>query len=157
MTSRKKEVVSALFWLAFAIYIAAESYRFGLGKVMMPGPGYFPFAAALLFGCISVLFLIKTLREAPVPEARERFGPEARSKNVVLNLIAMVAYGLFLNKVGFLVCTFLFSVFFLRIVAHRRWTTIVLVSLSVTIGAHLLFNVLLNVQLPKGVLPLFGS
>jgi hypothetical protein len=152
MNTRTKDIFSSLFGLLFAIYIAIESYRFGLGKWSMPGPGYFPFGAALFFGIISLLFLFKTLRKLP-PEGRSSSVSKVGWQNVVLSLVAMVIYVFLLNWIGFAFCTFLLGFFFLRLVARQRWSTTLIIALSVTLGAHLLFNVLLDAQLPNGLLP----
>jgi hypothetical protein len=150
MNTRGKDIFGALFWLLFAIYIVIKSYGIGLGKWSMPGPGYFPFGAALLFGIISLLFLIKTLRKAPSEEIPPSITKE-RWQKVVLTLIAIIVYVLFLSWIGFIICTFLLVVFFLRVVASQRWFTAIIAGLSVTLGAHLLFNLLLNAQLPSGI------
>ena len=156
MTPRTKEILSAFFWLFFAAYVAIESCRMGLGKWSRPGPGYFPLGAALLFGLISILLLSKSLRKASV-EKVPTAPSEGRWRDVVLNLMAMVLYVFLLDKIGFALCTFLLAGFFLRVTAHRRWLTTLAVALSITLGAHLLFNVLLNAQLPKGILASFGD
>ena len=156
MNARAKDILSALFWFFFAAYVAIESCRMGLGKWSRPGPGYFPFGAALFFGIISILFLFKTLRKAP-SERMPSSPSERRWRNVVLNLTAMVVYVFLLDKIGFIFCTFLFAGFFLRIVAQRRWLTTVIVALLITLGAHLLFNIGLNARLPKGILASFGD
>jgi putative tricarboxylic transport membrane protein len=152
MNNRTKDIFSSLFWLLFSIYIAIESYRFDLGKWSIPGPGYFPFGAALLFGIISILFLFKTLRK-PSSEVRISFDSKVSWQNVALSLVVMVIYVFLLNKIGFVFCTLLLGVFFLRLVARQRWSTTLIIALSVTLGAHLLFNVLLDAQLPNGLLP----
>ncbi len=156
MDSRIKDIFSSLFWLLFAIYVAIESYSFDLGKWSMPGPGYFPFGAALVIGIISLLFLLKTLRKAPSKEIPTSI-PKGRWRNVVLSLVAMVVYIFLLKSIGFVLCTFLLVIFFLRVVEPQRWFTTLIVSLSVSLGSHLLFNVLLDVQLPKGILGFLGD
>ena len=156
MTPRTKDILSAFFWLFFAAYVAIESCRMGLGKWSRPGPGYFPLGAALLFGLISILLLSKSLRKASV-EKVPTAPSEGRWRDVVLNLMAMVVYVFLLDKIGFILCTFLLATFFLRVIAQQRWFAILISALSITIGAHLLFNVLLNAKLPSGILPFFGG
>src|SRR4030042_2983712 len=151
MNQKTKDIFSSLFWLLFSIYIAIESYWFDLGKWSIPGPGYFPFGAALLFGIISILFLFKTVRK-PSSEVRIGFDSKVKWRNVALSLVGMVIYVFLLNKIGFVFCTLLFGVFFLRLVTQQRWSSTLVVTLSVTLGTHLLFNILLDAQLPKSIL-----
>ncbi len=151
MNQKTKDIFSSLFGLFFSIYIAIESYRFDLGRWSIPGPGYFPFVAGLLFGIISILFLFKTLRK-PSSEVKIGFDSKVRWTNIALTLGGMVIYVFLLGKVGFFLCTLLLGVFFLRLVTQQRWSTTLIVTLSVTLGTYLLFNILLDAQLPKSIL-----
>lgn len=136
MGSKTKELYNALFWLLFAIYVAFESYRIGLGKWSMPGPGYFPFGAALAIGIISIFLLVKALRQAPFNEELISL-PKGRLDHVVLSLLAMVMYVVLLKSIGFLLCTFFLVMFFLRVVAMKRWVTALIVALSLSFGFYL--------------------
>src|ERR1035437_6541208 len=116
MNNRNKDALSSLLCLLFAFYVAFESYGFGLGKWHMPGPGYFPFAAASLFGFIAMVFLWQTLRQPAAEEAAVPATKRGR-RNVALTLAAMIIYALLLNAMGFLLCTFFFALFFMRAIA----------------------------------------
>jgi putative tricarboxylic transport membrane protein len=145
---RHLDVYSSVFWLVFSIYIAVESYRLGLGKWDDPGPGYFPFGAALLFGCMAFVVFVRSLNIGPV--SKTDTGQRYRWQNVILVLIAMVLYTLLLNSIGFVLCTFLIVVFFVKVVALRRWTSSIMMALYMSIGAYLLFSFFLKAPLPKG-------
>jgi putative tricarboxylic transport membrane protein len=145
---RHLDVYSSVFWLVFSIYIAVESYRLGLGKWDEPGPGYFPFGAALLFGCMAFVVFVRSLSIRPV--SKTDAGQRYRWQNVILVLIAMVLYTLLLDSIGFVLCTFLIVVFFVKIVALRRWTSSIMMALCMSIGAYLLFSFFLKAPLPKG-------
>ena len=145
----RSDAFSALFWLFFAVYVAIESYRFGLGSWGTPGPGYFPFGAALCLGILSLSTFIKKPARASSEKAPVR-SQKLRLQNVFLILLTMVAYILLLNKIGFFLCNFFFVVLFLRIASWRRWMTLFVIAFSVALGSHLLFNVLLNAQFPRG-------
>jgi hypothetical protein len=62
----------------------------------------------------------------------------------------MVLYTLFLNRAGFVLCTFLIVVFFVRVVALQQWAKSLLMALGMAMGSYLLFNVFLKAPLPKG-------
>jgi hypothetical protein len=146
----RSDLYSSVFWLLFSIYIAAESYRLDLGNWHEPGPGYFPFGAALLFGSMALVVFIKSLKEASAPQVLSGTGEKVRWQNVVLVLVAMVLYTLFLNRAGFVLCTFLIVVFFVRVVALQQWAKSLLMALGMAMGSYLLFNVFLKAPLPKG-------
>jgi hypothetical protein len=152
ITTMKKDVLSDLFLLFFGIFFTVESFKFGLGEWGRPGPGYFPFGAGLLFGVICLSVLVRTLgkaRPSKIPiESPDRF----YWQNVVLVVVGLLAYALLLRKVGFALCTFGLVVFCIRLVARQGWLNSIMTGLVVTILFHVFFNILLNAQLPNGIL-----
>lgn len=151
-----RDLVSGVFGLLFAIYYATASFGYDLGTWRMPGPGFFPFGAALLFGAISLYMIAKALWKATRTEsaAGDPASPPDRPRwGVIAQVLAgMVAYALLLERLGFLLCTFLLILFFIRVVAGRRWIYALVMALSVAVGSQFLFNVLLNAQIPNGIL-----
>ena len=154
----KKDIYSALFWLLFGIYFTVESYTFGLGGWGKPGPGYFPFGAGVLFTIISLSVLIKTLRKVPSGEGSVAAQSSDRFhwQNTFLIVVGLLAYALLLKKLGFALCTLGLVVFCIRIIARKNWFNSVMTGLVVAIVFHVFFNILLNVQLPSGVLGFLG-
>ena len=144
------DLYSSAFWLLFSIYVAIESYHLDLGNWHDPGPGYFPFGAALLFGTMALTVFIKSLKKASGSKGVSGAREKPRWQNVVLVLVAMILYTLFLNTVGFVLCTFLIVVFFVRIVALQRWTKSIMVAFSMAVGSYLLFGCFLKAPLPEG-------
>ena len=146
------DIYSSGFWLLLSIYIAVESYRLDLGNWHTPGPGYFSFGAALLLGVMSLSVFVKALLKPSKGETLAVAPEEVRWQNVVLVLASMFFYVLLLNSVGFVLCTFLLLVFFLLGVSRQRFLTAILIASLVTIGSYIVFDILLNAQLPKGIL-----
>jgi putative tricarboxylic transport membrane protein len=154
----KKEIISILFWLVFGIYLSAESYHFGVGNLQRPGPGFFPFLASVFMGILSLFVLIKTLLSAPWknnPTCRQDAPESLQWRRIPLAVCGMLCYILLFNRIGFLLCTFLFFIYLLQVVMSQRWLSTLVISVSVSAGSYLLFDVLLNAQLPKGLFKIF--
>lgn len=49
----KKEFLAGGFWLLFSAYASLEALRLGLGSGNKPGPGFFPFGAAIAIGIVA--------------------------------------------------------------------------------------------------------
>ena len=147
----KKEFLAAGFWLLFSAYASVEALRLRLGSGNKPGPGFFPFGAAIAVGIIALSRLVKARGEAP---STNMAGGSAASetKKILCAVGGLVAYALFLESLGFLLCTFILIALFLKAVAGRSWLSTLSFALSVTLTAHLIFNVALRAQLPSGVL-----
>jgi len=67
-------------------------------------------------------------------------------------MASVFAYGLLMERVGFIPVTLLLFLFLLGVMERKGWVFTILVSLAVTAAAYTLFEVLLQSQLPKGVL-----
>jgi putative tricarboxylic transport membrane protein len=153
-----KDFISGLFFLFFAVYFAIESFGYDLGTWRMPGPGFFPFGAAVLFGMISLYVIVKALRTAPseenpTPVDGDPASPDRIKGWIIVQIMAgMLAYTLLLNPLGFVPCTFFLVLFFIRFVAGQRWIPSLVIALSVAVASQIVFNVFLNAQIPSGIL-----
>jgi putative tricarboxylic transport membrane protein len=153
-TAVKKETIIVGFWLVFASYFAIESQRLGLTSFNRPGPGFFPFGAAAAIAVIAGFRLVRNLRRDSALEISESI--DAGEGRLVLAVIAgMTAYAYSLDTLGFLLCSFLLVVFYLRVVAARSWRVTVSFAAAVALGSHIFFVELLNAPLPRGVLNWF--
>ena len=83
----------------------------------------------------------KTIRQDPL-----------RWWNIVIILASIPAYALSLERLGFLINTFLFISILLKVVEPQSWKTAILGGLVTTIAANLLFNVIFRVQIPSGII-----
>ena len=147
----KREIIVSSFWLIFSFYVSFESYRLGLSTANRPGPGFFPFIAAVGIGLIAASRLINSLRVS-APDDNSTMGI-AGEAGLVLGVIAgMTAYAFLLDFLGFLLCTFLLVAFYLRLIAARRWTAALTFAAAVALMSHLFFDVLLKAELPRGLL-----
>lgn len=148
-----KDIFSKIFMMLFAIYISIESYRLGLGKWSMPGPGYFPFIAGVVLGTISLSLLVQTLLKASLKSLKLTEPTERLNwQNIILTLSGMLTYVFLINWVGFVLCTFLLMVFLIWAVGRRHWSIALIAAGSITLASYLLFEVLLDAQLPRGFL-----
>jgi hypothetical protein len=145
-----QDIFSSLFWLTFAVFVAIESCRLGLGVWNNPGAGYFPLLAALLLAAISLSVFIKGLRNKPGQEAAVPAAMPLRSRNALFVLGGMIVYTLLFDKAGFLLSTFFMIAFFLRVVFPQRWLVALSTAFFCAVGSYFLFNVLLGAELPKG-------
>jgi putative tricarboxylic transport membrane protein len=140
-----KDLVSALFWLAIAIFVSLEGFtKLKLGTLRQPGPGFFPFWGAVILGTLSLILLVRSLR------SRERltFGA-VRWSALVLVLAALLIYLLFLEALGFVIVTFCFLLLLFRF-GEIGWIKSAASSVVATSLAYALFQLWLRVQLPRG-------
>lgn len=150
----RKELAISGFWLILSLYLAIESYRLGLSTGNRPGPGFFPFGAAAAIGVIAGFRLVKNFRRRATTEVSESAG-SGEAPLVFAVLAGTVAYVLLLDLLGFLLCTLLLLAFYLKVIAARSWRVSASFAAAVALMSHLFFDVLLNAQLPRGLLGWF--
>jgi putative tricarboxylic transport membrane protein len=155
---KNRDLHSALFWTAFGALFLVGALQQGLMRKGVPGPGFLPFISGILLICLSLMVLVPALRRKNLGEEGtegKKFFPERDSlRKISLALIALFTFGLSLGFVGYLITTFLFMLFIMRLIKPIPWRTIFITALATVIFSYLLFVVLLEVPLPEGILGL---
>lgn len=148
---RSVKIYCSLFWILFSIMTCFEAYRLKVGGLHEPRSGFFPFVIGLLTGLLALIALFQSIREKKTrPELTSQ--ESLRWWNIIVILGALIAYALSLEKVGFLINTFLFMLVLLKVVEPQSWKRAILVGLITAISSDLVFNVILGAQIPSGIL-----
>ncbi len=140
-----------LFWVLFSVITCVEAYRLNLGTVHEPGPGFFPFGAGFIMLILSLAALLQSRAKKQKVEETSR-QETFRWWNILIILAAITAYALSLEKIGFLINSFLFMCLLLKVVEPQTWKTAIIGGLITAVAANLIFNVIFQAQIPSGVL-----
>ncbi|MHB9097642.1 MAG: tripartite tricarboxylate transporter TctB family protein [Syntrophales bacterium] len=144
------EIVAGLCFLAIGIGFTVGAVKLQIGAPTEPQPGFFPFWDGLLLIALSAVFLFKAWGgRAGESHAFGRLGGPAV---VVLALILYVAA---MERVGYVITTALLSAVVLKVLETKPRVLIVM-SLVLAVASYLIFDRLLGVTLPPGLLAVFG-
>jgi putative tricarboxylic transport membrane protein len=148
---KKPDHKSGIFFLLLGMAVCYFSWKIGLGSPAKPGPGFMPFLAGLLLAALSFVLVIQVLLSwtAPTWETRILW------KNILAVLAAMVAYGLLLDMIGFVLITFAFVVILMKVIEPQSWRRAILGGIVSALASYLLFETLLKSQLPRTFLGFF--
>ena len=151
---RSRDLLSSFIWMGFAALFIVGALQQGLFRKGIPGPGFLPFFSGIFLIVLACIVFVPALGMRKEEDARvEKFFPEKDSqKKILLGLGALFGYGIALEYTGYLLTTFLFMVLTSRIMEPERWRPILIVAFLTATLSYLLFVVLLEVQLPKGLL-----
>ena len=139
----------ALFLVGVGAIIGAV--RLHLGSPTEPQPGFFPFLGGIsLIVLSSIIFLKGGIGQS---QKKVVFGEVGRPALLLGVMIALVAV---LDRVGYVIGTFVASGLILRILNVKSWRTVILTSLCLSIGTYILFDKLLGIELPVGILVRLG-
>jgi len=138
-----------LFFLGSGAVIGA--IRLHVGSPTEPQPGFFPFLGGIsLIVLSSIIFLKGGIGQS---QKKVVFGEVGRPALLLVVMIALVAV---LDRVGYVIGTFVASGLILRILNVKSWRTVILTSLCLSIGTYILFDKLLGIELPVGILVRLG-
>lgn len=144
-------VVFLVVVLAGAMYytfVAFSDLNF-LTRTGRPGPGFFP----RLIGCTMVVVTFWALVDALRDPERERTNP-AQWKDVVMLMALALGYAVLLRVFGGFVATVIFLGATLTILNRTQMVKNMLLAVLVPTGVYLLFDKLLNANMPPALIAL---
>lgn len=152
---KKRDVIPALIWIVLGLAVMIASYQMSLGTLHTPGPGLLPFLLGSLLVIVSLSIFINslTLFKKTSPGTSETgIWAGIEFKNLLIIVVALVAYPLLLEKLGFLITAFLFLFVLFSVFDSRRWFFALGASLLTVSITYTLFVLVLQVELPSGFL-----
>lgn len=145
-------IYANLFWLVFSLATCAAASQLRLGEIHQPGPGLYPLAVGVVMALLSTVALAQAAsHRARGSEEEDGESEPYRWWNIVIILVAIAAYSLTLEWLGFLVNTFLFVGVLLKVIEPQPWRTAIIGGALTAAGADLLFNVVFRAQIPVGI------
>jgi putative tricarboxylic transport membrane protein len=152
-TSRRFEMakVNRLFsgvmiLLALAFYFMSNS----LSEDAAKWPQFFTILLIILSIGLIVDTVIKPNREQVEKEEKEV--KPVKDRSVLYTIIITFAYLLLMNFIGFLLLTPIYVFVLLWVINYRNTTRLIALSISTTIVITVIFQFLLNVPIPQGIL-----
>jgi putative tricarboxylic transport membrane protein len=140
-------VVPLVLLVAAGVYLTL-ALRLPFGGAARPGAGFYPVIVAVFAIVVALMATASAFRSGPSAVAVEL--DAASRRRVVLSVVALVAFCLVLPWVGYPAAAFAFVTLVLRYLGGR-WTTALLTGALSAAGSYVLFAVLLDVPLPRGL------
>jgi len=150
----RQDQISSFVWFFIGLLIVVGSVTsLKIGTVSDPGAGFCPLLAGILLtGFSLVIFLMATFEKISEKNNLRQLWAGLNWPKIVYTMIALLSYALLLETAGFLLVTLLLFVFLLRKIEPQKWKLVVGLSVIASVGAYLIFDRLLQIQLPRGVL-----
>jgi putative tricarboxylic transport membrane protein len=145
------DVVGSFFLFLLGIGAVIGAIRLHVGSPTEPQPGFFPFVAGVAMFIFSAIIFLK----AWFGRAKEQvaFGEIGRPAMLLVVMIVLVAV---LDRLGYVIGTFIAAGLILRILNVKSWGVLIVTSLCLSIGTYMLFDKLLGIDLPVGILVRLG-
>jgi putative tricarboxylic transport membrane protein len=140
----------AFFWVAVGLLACYGASQLGVGNVAEPGAGFIFFWSGLLLVILSLIVFTDAARiaEETAPE-----NVEMKWTKIALVLLSLLLYAFCLERLGFVLTTFILVSFFLGCIEDINWLRSLGVACAAALATYAMFELWLKIRLPKG---LFG-
>ncbi|HEY2922606.1 MAG TPA: tripartite tricarboxylate transporter TctB family protein [Candidatus Binatia bacterium] len=139
---------SALFWVAVGIMACYGATRLGLGSVPEPGAGFIFFWSGLILAILSFIVLVDSVRSSE--DTVHEMG-EMKWAKIALVLMSLLLYAFFLERLGFVLTTFVLLSFLLGWIERTNWVRSLEVASAAALASYAIFELWLKIRLPKGI------
>jgi putative tricarboxylic transport membrane protein len=151
MKMDRKASGSAIVLLSFSLAVCFQAARYPFGSISRIGPGFLPFYASLALAALSLVILLQALLAPGRKEPELISGSRRRNiLKVGAVIFSMAAYAFLLDKLGFPITTFFFTLILFKFCESYRWMPALLGGLIASMGNYLIFSLWLQCQFPKG-------
>jgi hypothetical protein len=141
--------VATIILLLFSIAFCSQASRYPFGTIKRIGPGFFPFYVGIVLLVLSLLILAQGVLR-PTASTQSNGMTQKKALRITIVLFSLLAYTFLIDKLGFLITTFLFTFTLFKFFGSYRWGFSILGSLIASIANYIIFGIFLHCQFPKG-------
>jgi hypothetical protein len=142
------EMLFDLILVLLGIVITIVSLGYGFGSLRRPGPGLYPFFIGVAVLVLSLFVTISELRSKTDPHLMGRGG----IKTFVLMIVTFCLWILIMPLLGYVIVTLLATYAFCKTMKLEGWWKPLVVSAGTAFFIYLLFDYMLYIDLPRGLL-----
>ena len=150
---RYSDLISGIFWLSIGLLFSIWSTYYPIGSLTEPGPSFLPLGLGLILIFLSFIFLLRQAKKSFLHQQKVPFFPvPGGSKKVTYTVLILILATFSFEKFGYLLTVFFLIIFLMLGAEFKSWKRIVLASFFTTLGVYLVFVLLLEQPLPRGLL-----
>ncbi|MGB9662755.1 MAG: tripartite tricarboxylate transporter TctB family protein [Moorellaceae bacterium] len=144
--------IAGVFLIIVGVLIMVDSYfELKLGNFRHPDSGFLPFWYGLGLVVLSMVLVLTHLGadKEPLP-----FWSKGQWVRPLMAVIIVLIYSLILESLGYVLSTFLFLLSWEAIIEREKWGKTLSICVLGTLAMYVIFERLLGVPLPTGILGL---
>lgn len=146
------DIISGIIGILIGIYVLIKCHSYPEDFVMKIGPAFFPEILAAGLILFSALLILQALLGKSIGAAEKISIRQKGTQRVLLALAGMIVYCAVLKPVGFIVATIPLIMFYMFLLGNRKKLQYVWVPVAITLGVYLVFEKVLVLSLPAGLL-----
>jgi len=149
---KRVDIVSGSAGILIGAYVLIKCQSYPQDVVMKIGPAFFPEMLAAGLILFSALLILQALLGKSIGDYQKLILREKGTQRILLALVGMIVYCAVLKPVGFIVATIPFIMFYMFLLGNRNKLHYVWVPVAITLAVYLVFEKLLVLSLPGGLL-----
>jgi len=147
----KRDFYTGLVMLIFSGAIIVQILRSpSIQDSSGPGPFFLPTIAAVIIAGLSLALFIQSTKFSPANQAIQ--SGKRMWNRLVWIIVWCFIYGITIEKLGYLLSTGVVTFALLAYFNRRNWILNIIFSLGTPLAIYFLFDTLLKVPMPKGLL-----
>ncbi len=139
---------TAIGGIAIAISIIVGSLELQFYTRLGPGPGFFPLILAVIFGILSLVWLIQSTVYKSESGEKKFLPDKAALARIGAIVVSLIGVRILMNPLGYQLTMFMFLFILIKFLGKRKLVETVIVSLFGSVGVYYLFGKVLGLLLP---------
>ncbi len=149
---KKADMITGVFLLALSGFVIQETWGMPASATFGPGPAFLPFWLGVLLAVFATILFVSAWRRPATEKESEAVFPGKQALLIItLVMIGLAGYIFLIEVLGYLVDTFLFIVFLMKVVQHEKWSLTLMVAVGSTAALFITFQILLQITLPSNM------
>jgi hypothetical protein len=146
------DLIGGLIGVAIGLFAIWEGTKMPLDVVMKIGPSYFPTIMAALLVFFSAALIVSALLGKSKGSLTPLRLSDKGTRRGIITLGAAIVFCATLDSIGFIPMSIVFIAFMAWVLGKRSWKVFVLAPPLITLAVWLVFEKLLHLALPAGLL-----
>ena len=149
---KKAEIITGFILLVLSGLVIWKALEMPPSATFGPGAGFLPFWLGVLLAVLSTILVGSAVASQTTGEESEPVFPGKKALFAIsLVLVGLAVYIVLIDVLGYVLDTFLFVLFLVKVVEREKWRLALAVSVCATVALFTVFQVLLKITLPSNM------
>jgi putative tricarboxylic transport membrane protein len=149
---KKAEMIAGIVLLVLSGAVIWGASEMPPSATFGPGAGFLPFWLGIVLAILATILLATAWHRPPTEEDSKPVFPGKHALfTIVLVLVGLGVYIELIDILGYILDTFLFVVYLVKIVERQKWPLSLTVAVCTSAGLFIIFQVLLEIILPSNM------
>lgn len=149
---KKAEMITGVVLLVLSGLVIWGALEMPPSATFGPGAGFLPFWLGVLLAVLATILFVSAWRSQATEKDSEPVFPGKQALFAIAAVLGGLAgYILLIDVLGYIVDTFLFVVFLVKVVEREPWPLTLKLAVVTTAGLFITFHILLKITLPSNM------